>query len=690
MHVIRLCLNIILLLAALTLGAYLFAVVTSAQTLSWREFKPDVRGAQKLRTRNAATPRVGGYAPQRNPSAMATRQFVKPDDAESSSVHRPARVAKKDFNAAGTLTSEVATQLSTRIRAGTPLNRVLHTSQLSLISSAGSNEQYVDRNLDLTADERTTFDVSGGSFDIAVGRSGARYEVFTAINDNGTPSNNNDDFAIGLLVVASDTNGDYVRDSSSSYDLERDFHLPSAISAVSGTSKAGREFVIVSSSGYYNFDNPNDPENEPSAGVVMLVRDAATGGFDLSRSRALVSVGSNQLNNANALALLPNNDLLIADFASNELRIVRDTNADGLPDTLDPVPFYAYQFSDDAPLDIAANSRGVVFSHSTGNDAVMLALYDDNNNGRADREAVVVEGLSLDNNLVFHGLTVDREGTVYVIEDASGGADLVTDGGNLGSPVIDAFPDPALNGFLRDGSVYAEADSPNLQALSGLSFGVDTIFGPVGHLTMTNSASLRGNATRNSLATISGINLTRGAQGASEAEATARGVRVSIEGRTVPVFSFNDSKINIHVPEAAGTGIGAIVVSVGGIVTAAEDVSVTNANPGIFTVPQTGAGEAIALLTSGLRYTKSPFPSRFNGQASVVALFGTGWRNSLPVTVRIGGQAATVEYAGPSGGFPGLDQINVRLPAGIVGTVPVVITTASGALSRTETVITIR
>lgn len=690
MNVVRICLNVILLLVALTLGAYLFAVVSSAQTLSGREFKPDVRGAQRLRTGSGATPRPNGYAPQRSQSALAARPRVDKAYESASSVRRPARVVRKNSNAAGALTSEVAAQLLPRIRAGTPLSRVLHTSQLSLISSAGSNEQYVDRNGDLTADERTTFDASGGSFDIAVGRSGARYEVFTAINDNGTPGNLNDDFSIGLLALASDTNGDYVRDFSSSYDLERDFNLPSAVAAVSGTSRLGREFVIVSSSGYYNFDNPNDPENEPSAGVVLLVRDAATGGFDTSRSRALVSVGSNQLNNANALALLPNNDLLIADFASNELRIVRDTNADGVPDTLDPAPFYSYQFSTDAPLDIAANSRGVVFSHSTGNDAVMLALYDDNDDGRADREEVVVEGLSLDNNLVFHGLTVDREGTVYVIEDASGGADLVSDGGNLGSPVIDAFPDPALNGFLRDGSIYAQADSPNLQALSGLSFGVDTVLGPVGYLTMTNSASLRGNATPNGLATISGTNLTRGAQGATEAEAAARGVRVTIEGRTVPVFSFNDSKIHIHVPDAAGTGIGSVVVSVGGNVTAADDVSVTNANPGIFTVPQTGAGEAIALLTSGMRYTKSPFPSQFNGQPSVVALFGTGWRNSLPVTVRIGGQAATVEYAGPSGGFPGLDQINVRLPAGVVGTVPVVITTAGGALSRTETVVTIR
>jgi uncharacterized protein (TIGR03437 family) len=98
----------------------------------------------------------------------------------------------------------------------------------------------------------------------------------------------------------------------------------------------------------------------------------------------------------------------------------------------------------------------------------------------------------------------------------------------------------------------------------------------------------------------------------------------------------------------------------------------------------------VALLASGIQYTRSPFNAKTSGQASVLALFGTGWRNSLPVSVSIGGQKAVVEYAGPSGGFNGLDQINVRLPQGIAGTVPVVVTTASGASSRSDVVVTIK
>lgn len=658
-----------------------FVRVARTQSRVEGEFKPDVQRALASRIRESlAEKRKDGYAPAQSKMSLPQRpsHAVRKNQEGDAQRRPPARLIKSR-----SISSEVREDAASlpRILSGTPLSWILHTSQLSLTSTAGTDEQYVDASGDLVADERTTFDASGGSFDIAVGRSGARYEVYSA-----TLNNRN----VGVLAVALDTSGDYVRDSVSTFDLERDFSLPSAAAVVSGTSSAGREFVIVSSSGYYNFNNPSDPNNEPSAGVVLLVRDPATGGFDSSRSRSLVRVGSNELNNANALALLPNNDLLIADFDSNELRIVRDTDADGIPDRLDATPYYRYQFSNDSPLDIAANSRGVVFSHSVGNDTVLLAIYDDNNDGYADHDEVAVEGLSIDNNLIFHGLTTDREGTVYVIENASGAADLVADGGNLGTPQIDAFPDPALNGILRDGSLFAAADNGNTQALSGLAFGVETVLPAVAHLKMTNSASLRGNGTKGGLASILGTGLTRGTSGQSESDASARGVAVTIEGRRVPVLSFNDSQINIYVPDAAGTGVGSVVVYVNGNVIAADDVSVANDNPGLFTVTQNGAGEAIALQVSGMQYTRSPFNAKTNGQPTVIALFGTGWRNSLPVTVRIGGQTATVEYAGPSGGFNGLDQINVRIPNGVTGASAVVITTASGATSRSDVVVTIK
>ncbi len=451
MRLLRLSIYFLGLLAALMLSAILFAVVSNAQTLE-PKLKPDIPRALGARPDTfTRAGRMGGYAPSRAQQRDETRpRHLRRKSTALFLSTRPARAS-----------SSTTFPALSAIIAGTPLNRLLHTSQLSLISDAGTVEQFVDRNNDLMADERTTFDSAGGAFDVAVGHSGARYEVYAATLNNTL---------VGVVVVALDTDGDYRVDTSNTYNLQVDFRLPSAAAVVAGRSRAGREFIVVSSSGYYNSSDPNDPANEPSPGVVLLVRDPNTGGFDNSRSVELVRVGDDRLYNANALALLPNNDLLVADFNSNELRIIRDTNADGLPDTLDAAPYYSYPFANDEPLDIAVNSLGVVFSHSSGNDTVLLALYDDNADGRPDRDEVVLEGLSIDNNLFLHGLAVTGLGNVYIIEDASGSED--GPGGNGGTPRIDAFPDPYLNGFLNDGLIFAEADSSIGLALSGLAFGL--------------------------------------------------------------------------------------------------------------------------------------------------------------------------------------------------------------------------
>jgi uncharacterized protein (TIGR03437 family) len=217
-----------------------------------------------------------------------------------------------------------------------------------------------------------------------------------------------------------------------------------------------------------------------------------------------------------------------------------------------------------------------------------------------------------------------------------------------------------------------------------------TVIAAAVHLTMTNSASFRGSGTKGGLASIQGTGLTNGLSGSSESDAAAHGVRVTIAGNTVPVLSYNNSQINIYVPEAIGTGVRRAIVFLNNQTIAADDVLISNDNPGLFTTTQNGAGEAIALLVSAMQYLQSPFNATTDGQPTVIALFGTGWRNSLPVSVTIGGQAATVEYAGPGGAFNGLDQINVRVPNGVTGPSTVVVTTASGAVSRSDVVVTFR
>ncbi len=228
MRIARACLYLIILIVALMVGAYCFALVSNAQTVVERnvaqKLQPSVRRALvDLQEVLGQYGRPGGYAPaqQRTPQVRVT------GSAQKASAGSPSRTTRTQPASAASLPA---------ISPGTPLSTVLHTAQVSLTSAAGSDEQFVDSNFDLIANRRTTFDNDGGSFDIAVGQSGARYEVFSATLQGAN---------VGVLVVALDTNADYIVNTSSTYDLHRDFSLPSAAAVVTGTSKAGREFVIA-------------------------------------------------------------------------------------------------------------------------------------------------------------------------------------------------------------------------------------------------------------------------------------------------------------------------------------------------------------------------------------------------------------------------------------------------------------
>ena len=66
----------------------------------------------------------------------------------------------------------------------------------------------------------------------------------------------------------------------------------------------------------------------------------------------------------------------------------------------------------------------------------------------------------------------------------------------------------------------------------------------------------------------------------------------------------------------------------------------------------------------------APIDLSVEGDVVVLQLFGTGLRgrqNLSDVRVTIGGVDCSVLYAGPQNQFPGLDQLNVQLPASLRG-----------------------
>ena len=66
-----------------------------------------------------------------------------------------------------------------------------------------------------------------------------------------------------------------------------------------------------------------------------------------------------------------------------------------------------------------------------------------------------------------------------------------------------------------------------------------------------------------------------------------------------------------------------------------------------------------------------------------LVLAGTGFDTPGPVTATIGGTTAQALYAGPQGAWPGLDQLNLLIPASLAGSGQVdVVMTAGGKVSN--------
>jgi len=167
----------------------------------------------------------------------------------------------------------------------------------------------------------------------------------------------------------------------------------------------------------------------------------------------------------------------------------------------------------------------------------------------------------------------------------------------------------------------------------------------------------------------------------------------------VPLFSASPLQVNYLVPAAAKPGPATVIIKSGDGTQTTGIVQVAAAAPGLYTANADGKGAAAAIAitahadgtqSSQLTFscgaaagscTAQPVSLGSPGDTVVVELFGTGLRHASAVTVKIGGQSIPVLYAGPQGGYTGLDQINVRIPQSLAGSGPVsvLVTVQDGA-----------
>jgi uncharacterized protein (TIGR03437 family) len=107
--------------------------------------------------------------------------------------------------------------------------------------------------------------------------------------------------------------------------------------------------------------------------------------------------------------------------------------------------------------------------------------------------------------------------------------------------------------------------------------------------------------------------------------------------------------------------------------------------PNLFTLNSSGLAAAYVQYQNGqISGVTQPVSAGSAGNGAYLVLVGSGLGSASQATATIGGVSATVTYAGPQGGYPGLDQYNILIPPSLAGKGQVdVIVTAAGLPSNT-------
>jgi len=245
--------------------------------------------------------------------------------------------------------------------------------------------------------------------------------------------------------------------------------------------------------------------------------------------------------------------------------------------------------------------------------------------------------------------------------------------------------------FQLTGGVSGTVESPGIDYL--LPYWMGRYYGVISPDAVESSAAPSVAVAPNSLATLYGSNLASGTMqaGALPLPTTLGGLTLSVTdstGAQLPAtLSFvSPTQVNFVLPGGAALG-DAIFSSSNGSTPQTATTIIQNVAPKLFSMSGTGTGVAaataievptaqpqqqipVAVFNCGASGC-TPVPINVSVSGTVyLSLYGTGIRNlsSLSnVQVSVNGVNVPVQFAGAQSSFPGLDQVNVSLPAALSG-----------------------
>jgi uncharacterized protein (TIGR03437 family) len=160
------------------------------------------------------------------------------------------------------------------------------------------------------------------------------------------------------------------------------------------------------------------------------------------------------------------------------------------------------------------------------------------------------------------------------------------------------------------------------------------------------------------------------------------------------------------VPASAAPGIAQVTVTNGTATQTAGNVEISTVAPGIIMMNGSGLPAAQAVKVAADQSQTSQLVYATDGNGAVVAnpivmanpgntylvLFGSGIAagGTALTSATVNGLAATVTYAGPSGGGNGIDQVNILLPAKVAGAGSVNVQITSEAVASNPVQVTIK
>ena len=157
------------------------------------------------------------------------------------------------------------------------------------------------------------------------------------------------------------------------------------------------------------------------------------------------------------------------------------------------------------------------------------------------------------------------------------------------------------------------------------------------------------------------------------------GVEVLIDSVAAALIAVRPGQINFQVPPETAIGQAAVRVRRNGAEIASGTVIVESSAPGIFVANSLDLARPGAILDENSRLLTDASPAR---RGSVIQIYATGQGNTSDLTrVYIGAELADVLFSGPQPSFPGLWQINARVPdtAALSGQAPVFVVIGSNA-----------